>query len=242
MSAEQSLGMERNAIEPMALSQRQILVIFGALKLAMLLAALDQTIVSTALPTIVGDLGGLSQLSWVVTAYILTSTVSAPMYGKIGDLYGRKTVFQVTIVIFLIRLRARGSLAEYDRVDRLPGDPGSGRGRSDGWGAVDHRRCRLPPRARPLSGVLRRRLRHQYRNRPTNRRFLRRSSLLALGVLCQRPSRHRRLDRHGGGPPPSHPPGPASHRLSGRRSPGVRGDLPGLTDQLGGTQYAWDST
>jgi MFS family permease len=102
MSAEQSLGMERNAVEPAALSQRQILVIFGALMLAMLLAALDQTIVSTALPTIVGDLGGLSQLSWVVTAYILTSTVSAPMYGKIGDLYGRKTIFQVTIVIFFI--------------------------------------------------------------------------------------------------------------------------------------------
>ena len=139
MSAEQSLGMERNAIEPMALSQRQILVIFGALMLAMLLAALDQTIVSTALPTIVGDLGGLSQLSWVVTAYILTSTVSAPMYGKIGDLYGRKTIFQVTIFIFLNRLLARGSLAEYDRVDRLPGGPRSGRGGADGWGAVHHR-------------------------------------------------------------------------------------------------------
>ncbi len=85
MSAEQSLGMEPNAVEPGALSQRQILVIFGALMLAMLLAALDQTIVSTALPTIVGDLGGLSQLSWVVTAYILTSTVSSPIYGKIGE-------------------------------------------------------------------------------------------------------------------------------------------------------------
>lgn len=70
--------------------------------LAMLLAALDQTVVSTALPTIVGDLGGLSQLSWVVTAYILTSTVSAPLYGKIGDLYGRKWIFQAAIVIFLV--------------------------------------------------------------------------------------------------------------------------------------------
>ncbi len=102
MSAEQSLGMERNTTGPVSLSHRQIMAIFGALMLAMLLAALDQTIVSTALPTIVGDLGGLSQLSWVVTAYILTSTVSSPIYGKIGDLYGRKSIFQAAIVIFLV--------------------------------------------------------------------------------------------------------------------------------------------
>src|SRR4051794_21460560 len=68
----------------------------------MLLAALDQTIVATALPTIVGDLGGLRQLSWVVTAYILTSTVSVPLWGKISDLYGRKRIFQSAILIFLV--------------------------------------------------------------------------------------------------------------------------------------------
>jgi EmrB/QacA subfamily drug resistance transporter len=78
-----------------------LVVVFGALMLALLLAALDQTIVSTALPTIVGDLGGLTQLSWVVTAYLLTSTVSTPLYGKLGDLYGRKKIFQAAIVIFL---------------------------------------------------------------------------------------------------------------------------------------------
>jgi EmrB/QacA subfamily drug resistance transporter len=81
---------------------RRIRVIFGALVLVLLLAALDQTIVSTALPTIVGDLGGIEHLSWVVTAYLLTSTVSGPIYGKLGDLYGRKPVLQVAIVIFLI--------------------------------------------------------------------------------------------------------------------------------------------
>ena len=70
--------------------------------LTMLLAALDQTIVSTALPTIVGDLGGLDHLSWVVTAYLLTATVSGPLYGKLGDLFGRKIVLQAAIVIFLI--------------------------------------------------------------------------------------------------------------------------------------------
>ena len=77
-------------------------LIFGALLLVLLLAALDQTIVSTALPTIVGDLGGLDHLSWVVTAYLLTATVSGPLYGKLGDLFGRKIVLQIAIVIFLI--------------------------------------------------------------------------------------------------------------------------------------------
>jgi EmrB/QacA subfamily drug resistance transporter len=77
-------------------------LIFGALLLVLLLASLDQTIVSTALPTIVGDLGGISKLSWVVTAYLLASTVVGPIYGKLGDLYGRKVVLQTSIVIFLV--------------------------------------------------------------------------------------------------------------------------------------------
>ena len=77
-------------------------LIFAALMLVLLLASLDQTIVSTALPTIVGDLGGLSKLSWVVTAYLLASTVSGPLYGKLGDLYGRKPLLQAAIVLFLI--------------------------------------------------------------------------------------------------------------------------------------------
>src|SRR5215469_10747383 len=70
--------------------------------LALLLAALDQTIVSTALPTIVSDLGGLEHLSWVVTAYLLASTAATPLWGKLGDMYGRKTFFQASIVIFLV--------------------------------------------------------------------------------------------------------------------------------------------
>lgn len=83
------------------LTHRQILVIFSGLMLGMLLAALDQTIVATALPTITGELGGLNHLSWVVTSYLLASTVSTPLYGKLGDLYGRKRLFQIAIVIFL---------------------------------------------------------------------------------------------------------------------------------------------
>ncbi|MEU2909294.1 MFS transporter [Streptomyces massasporeus] len=79
-----------------------VLVSIGALLLGMLLAALDQTIVSTALPTIVSDLGGLDHLSWVVTAYLLAATAATPLWGKLGDQYGRKRLFQTAIVIFLI--------------------------------------------------------------------------------------------------------------------------------------------
>jgi MFS family permease len=83
-------------------SNASLRAVFGALFLVLLLAALDQTIVSTALPTIVGELGGLTHLSWVVTAYLLSSTVVGPLYGKFGDLHGRKIVLQVAIIIFLI--------------------------------------------------------------------------------------------------------------------------------------------
>ncbi|MFF9480032.1 DHA2 family efflux MFS transporter permease subunit [Streptomyces sp. NPDC014733] len=82
--------------------RRTILVAIGALLLGMLIAALDQTIVATALPTIVSDLGGLDHLSWVVTAYLLASTAATPLWGKLGDQYGRKKLFQTAIVIFLI--------------------------------------------------------------------------------------------------------------------------------------------
>jgi EmrB/QacA subfamily drug resistance transporter len=91
-----------SAVAPTALTHRQVLIVFSGLMLGMLLAALDQTVVSTALPTIVGELGGLNHLSWVVTAYLLTSTASVPLYGKISDLYGRKIVFQFAIVMFLL--------------------------------------------------------------------------------------------------------------------------------------------
>lgn len=84
------------------LSHRQILVVLGGLMTGMFLAALDQSIVGVALPQIVSDLGGLNHLSWVVTAYLLTSTASTPLWGKISDLYGRRSIFQAAIVVFLI--------------------------------------------------------------------------------------------------------------------------------------------
>jgi EmrB/QacA subfamily drug resistance transporter len=82
--------------------RRRVLVVTSGLLLVMLLASLDQTIVSTALPTIVGDLGGLEHISWVVTAYLLAITAVTPLYGKLGDLYGRKVVLQGALVLFLV--------------------------------------------------------------------------------------------------------------------------------------------
>jgi len=105
-------GQEAPPIEPPARADqgpadarsehRRILVILFALMLGMTLASLDQTIVATALPTIAGDLHGLNHLSWVVTAYLLTLCISTPLWGKLGDLYGRKKLFQAAIVIFLV--------------------------------------------------------------------------------------------------------------------------------------------
>src|SRR3954468_16973698 len=101
----------------------------GALLLVMLLAALDQTIVSTALPTIVSDLGGLEHISWVVTAYLLALTVVTPLYGKLGDQYGRKIVLQGALVIFLIGSAlcgAAGSLTELIAFRAIQGLGGGG--------------------------------------------------------------------------------------------------------------------
>jgi EmrB/QacA subfamily drug resistance transporter len=82
--------------------RREVLIILPGLLLAIMLAMLDQLIVSTALPRIVGDLGGVTHLSWVVTAYVLASTVTTPLYGKLGDLYGRKRLLIIAIIVFLI--------------------------------------------------------------------------------------------------------------------------------------------
>jgi EmrB/QacA subfamily drug resistance transporter len=95
-------GTVQSTAAPAALTHRQVLIIFSGLMLGMLLAALDQTIVATALPTVTGELGGLNHLSWVVTAYLLAAAVSTPMYGKLGDLFGRKPLFQVAISVFLV--------------------------------------------------------------------------------------------------------------------------------------------
>ncbi len=100
-TASQPAAPAPGASEPTAMSRRAVIFVFIALMLGMLLASLDQTIVATAMPTIVGELGGLEQLSWVITAYLLLSTVSVPLYGKLSDLYGRKPLFQFALLAFL---------------------------------------------------------------------------------------------------------------------------------------------
>src|SRR5690606_3630080 len=94
------LALNMTATTATGLSRRDVLLVFVALMLGMFLASLDQTIVATALPTIVGELGGISHLSWVVTAYLLTSTASSPLYVKFSDIFGRKVMFQTAIAIF----------------------------------------------------------------------------------------------------------------------------------------------
>ena len=107
-------------------------MIIGALILGMFLAALDQNVVATALPTIVGDLHGASHLTWVVTAYLLSSTVSTPLWGKLGDQYGRKFFFQAAIVLFLVGSALSGTESLHAGADPVPGGPGAGRRRTDG--------------------------------------------------------------------------------------------------------------
>ena len=110
-------------------SSRRVRVIFIGLMLAVLIAALDQTIVSTALPTIVGDLHGLDHLSWVITAYLLTSTIGLPIYGKLGDLLGRKNIFIFAILVFLLGSVLSGqshSMAELITYRAIQGIGGGG--------------------------------------------------------------------------------------------------------------------
>ncbi|MEA2169804.1 MAG: hypothetical protein QOF76_3104 [Solirubrobacteraceae bacterium] len=106
----------------------RVRTIFGGLMVVVLLAALDQTIVATALPTIVGDLGGLAHLSWVTSAFLLAQTVATPLYGKIGDLYGRKRVLQGAIVLFLIGSALCGLATSMDELIAFRAVQGLGAG------------------------------------------------------------------------------------------------------------------
>jgi MFS family permease len=96
--------------------RREVLIILPGLLLAIMLAMLDQLVVSTALPRIVGELGGVTHLSWVVTAYVLASTVTTPLYGKLGDLYGRKRWLMIAIVIFLVGSALSGLAHSMDQL------------------------------------------------------------------------------------------------------------------------------
>ena len=108
--------MSKTHSAPKPMTHKEIMLVMSGLMMGMLLAALDQTIVSTALKKIVEDFNGLTHYTWVVTAYLLTSTVSTPLYGKVSDLYGRRPVFQFAIVTFLIGSFAAGAAISMDQL------------------------------------------------------------------------------------------------------------------------------
>ncbi|MFJ9629964.1 MFS transporter [Streptomyces sp. NPDC101175] len=110
------------------LSPRRVRLVFLGLMLALLLAALDQMIVATALPKIVGELHGLDKMSWAITAYLLTSTVGLPVYGKLGDLLGRKSVFQFAIGVFVIGSALAGRARSMDQLIAFRAVQGIGAG------------------------------------------------------------------------------------------------------------------
>src|SRR3954468_23419388 len=112
----------------MTTSSRSFPATFAGLLLAMLLASLDQTIVATALPTIVEDLGGFDRLSWVVTAYLLTATVTIPLWGRASDLYGRKRLFQAAIAVFLLGSALSGAAQTLGELIAFRGLQGLGAG------------------------------------------------------------------------------------------------------------------
>ncbi len=215
-------------------THRQIVTILIGLMMGMFLAALDQTIVSTAIRTIADDLNGFSLQAWATTAFLITSTISTPLYGKLSDIYGRKPFFLFAIVDLHRRLGAVRAVPVDVRAGRVPGDPGHRRRRPVLDGAGDHRRHRAAAGAGPLPGLLPGRVRHVQRARPGARRLLRRRRQhprrrrLALDLLHQRADRAGRAGRgQPGAAHPAHPPRPP-HRLAGRgradRRPGAAAD------------------
>ncbi len=118
----------KNDVAPKSLTHKEIMFVLSGLMVGLLLAALDQTIVSTALKSIVEDFDGLAHYTWVVTAYLLTSTASTPLYGKISDLYGRRPVFQFAIITFLIGSFAAGAATSMEQLIAFRAIQGLGAG------------------------------------------------------------------------------------------------------------------
>jgi MFS family permease len=130
---------DAGAVLSLGLTRRQILAAFTGLLLGILLGALDEFVVATALPTIVGELGGLSRLSWVVTAYLLAATPSIPLWGKLGDLYGRKRVYQLSLVVFLAGSALCGTAGSIGQLIAFRA--------FQGWAPAACSRCRWPSSA-----------------------------------------------------------------------------------------------
>ena len=189
--------------------------IFVAVLLGMLLAALDQTIVATALPTVVADLGGAGHQSWVVTSYLLASTIVTAIVGKLGDLFGRKVVFAGVGGVLPRRLGAVRVERFDDDAGRIPRTAGHRRRRDHGDGHGRYRRGHPAARTRPLPGCPRCRVRRHHGDRAAARRLLHRPPHLAVGVLDQHSRRGRRAARGGRGDSGAGQGRPTGHRLRG---------------------------
>ena len=151
-TSESATAANPDPTAPAQAATGSIQMVVGSVGLLLLLAALDQTIVATALPTIVADLGGLEHLSWVVTAYMLASTVSAPLYGKLGDLYGRQDGVRVGRAV-PDGLGACRVVARRWAPDRVARGAGAGRRRAFRAGAGRHRRRHPAAGSRQVQGV-----------------------------------------------------------------------------------------
>ena len=180
------------------------------------LAAIEATIVSTVMPTVVDHLGGLSHYAWVFSAYILTSTVTMPLWGRLSDLYGRRTFYLALGRDVPARLGALGRVAVDGPADRLPRRPGHRRRRPAAARHDDHRRALHAEGARPRAGVVQRRVGAGVDRRSAGRRLHRRSHVVALGVLSESAVRRdcRGAGRDVAGR--SAQPRAAAHRLSRR--------------------------
>ena len=167
-------------------------IIFG-LMMAMLLAALDQTIVATAMPTIGRDLGDIEHLPWVVTAYLLAATSATPLYGKLSDIHGRRPMLLLSISTFLVGSILCGSRPHHAGADPRALRPGDRRRWPARAVADDRRRHPQPARARLLPGLFRHRLHHRQPGRSGARRLFRRAPALVHDLLDQPAARRRRV-------------------------------------------------
>ena len=195
---------------------------FAVLVLAMLPAVLDQTVLATALPTIAAQLGSIGDISHLVTVYVLASTATTPLWGKLGDRHGRRALLGGALSLFLRRLRRLRRRADLRAARGRARHPGRRRRRADVAGDGERRRPRRPARARPLAGPHRDRLRRRGRRRPADRRPARRARVVALGLLRQPARRPARTGRPVALPARRHARAAAAPARRARRRPARR--------------------
>ena len=183
--------LEERPVEAEPLDRRRMNLVFVTILVGMLLAALDQTIVATALPTIVGDLGGAGHLSWVVSSYLLADTIATVLAGKFGDQFGRKLLFQVSAAVFVVASAHVRPGRQHELADRLAGRPGVRRRVPDGDRDRRHRRHHPAARARQVPRCAGRGLRGDDGAGPAPGRPAHRPPVLAVDVLHQPAGRHR---------------------------------------------------